>query len=338
MCDVQVVAGHDRRWWQMRSPAVTQGRTSADVISRDRPASHRAPSRSRTRRGGSRARRRPRPRPPTARPQIAGRPTSTASAPSASAFTTSVPRRIPPSISTGTRPATAPTTSGSAVRPAGDPSSWRPPWFDTTMPSTPAGHRELGVLGRQDPFHQQRQSGGVLPDPRRCRPTRASRRTPVVEDGGPISSVKPCRVSRCRMPRTRDVHGEADRPVPGVHDPGEHRGRRPAGPRRRRAATISARRTPPPRPPARRSPWRTPTMIVPARGRGARRRPLAVGMRHGLVRPGRHQDRERDGRSEDRGRRVRSPEPRGAPAAGGVHRSNARRFSASVHSSPAPPA
>jgi hypothetical protein len=36
------------------------------------------------------------------------------------------------------RPPTAATTSGSASMLALTPSSMRPPWFDTTMPSTPA--------------------------------------------------------------------------------------------------------------------------------------------------------------------------------------------------------
>ena len=58
-------------------------------------------------------------------------------APSASATRASVPRRTPPSNSTGSAPPTASTTSGSASRLATAPSSCRPPWLDTTIPSTP---------------------------------------------------------------------------------------------------------------------------------------------------------------------------------------------------------
>ena len=75
--------------------------------------------------------------PAAARPQHAGRPTSTAVAPRASALKISVPRRNPPSTSTGTRPSTASTISGSTVIGAWTESSCRPPWFETTIPSTP---------------------------------------------------------------------------------------------------------------------------------------------------------------------------------------------------------
>src|SRR5215204_34044 len=75
--------------------------------------------------------------PPTARPYAYGRPSRTASAPSASALSTSEPRLIPPSISTTGSGPTAWRTSSSASSAATAPSTWRPPWFETTMPSTP---------------------------------------------------------------------------------------------------------------------------------------------------------------------------------------------------------
>src|SRR5712691_1489629 len=75
--------------------------------------------------------------PAAARPQIGARPTSTARAPRASERRTSTPRRTPPSSSTSTRPSTASATSGSASIDAATPSSWRPPWFETTTAAAP---------------------------------------------------------------------------------------------------------------------------------------------------------------------------------------------------------
>mmetsp|Transcript_19966 Transcript_19966/g.58321 ORF Transcript_19966/g.58321 Transcript_19966/m.58321 type:complete len:206 (+) Transcript_19966:440-1057(+) len=75
--------------------------------------------------------------PEWARPQTYGRPISTARAPRARALRASVPRQTPPSRYTSQRPATAWTTSGRASMVAGTVSSWRAPWFDTRMPSTP---------------------------------------------------------------------------------------------------------------------------------------------------------------------------------------------------------
>jgi len=60
----------------------------------------------------------------------------TKSAPSASAVRMSVPRRNPLSIITAISPASA-TMSGSTCKGLAALSSWRPPWLDTTMPSTP---------------------------------------------------------------------------------------------------------------------------------------------------------------------------------------------------------
>ena len=74
--------------------------------------------------------------PAAATPYKVARPTSTPFAPSASALTMSEPRRKPPSIITTASPA-ASTISGSASIVASEPSSWRPPWFDTTTPSAP---------------------------------------------------------------------------------------------------------------------------------------------------------------------------------------------------------
>ena len=55
----------------------------------------------------------------------------------ARAFAISLPRRTPPSTSTSMRPPTASITAGKTSSALGALSSWRPPWFDSTMPSTP---------------------------------------------------------------------------------------------------------------------------------------------------------------------------------------------------------
>ncbi len=62
---------------------------------------------------------------------------STPRAPSATARTMSRPLRTPPSSSTSAWGAIADTTSGSLEIVEATPSSWRPPWFDTTTPSAP---------------------------------------------------------------------------------------------------------------------------------------------------------------------------------------------------------
>ena len=59
------------------------------------------------------------------------------SRPCASALAMSVPRRKPESTSTGTLPPTASRISGRASMVERPLSSARPPWFDTTMPSSP---------------------------------------------------------------------------------------------------------------------------------------------------------------------------------------------------------
>jgi hypothetical protein len=76
--------------------------------------------------------------PSTASAYKYGRPISTAEAPSASAFSTSVPRRTPPSNSTGMRPWHTSTTSGKASMAGITVSIPLAPWFETTIPCTPA--------------------------------------------------------------------------------------------------------------------------------------------------------------------------------------------------------
>src|SRR5437899_1155710 len=72
------------------------------------------------------------------RPHGKALPANAASAPSATARTTSSPERTPLSSIRVTRPPTARAMAGSTSMGAGRASTWRPPWFDTTMPSTPS--------------------------------------------------------------------------------------------------------------------------------------------------------------------------------------------------------
>ena len=58
-------------------------------------------------------------------------------APSASALTMSPPRRTPPSQTMSRSPPTASATGATRSTIPGAESSWRPPWLDSTMPSSP---------------------------------------------------------------------------------------------------------------------------------------------------------------------------------------------------------
>ena len=76
----------------------------------------------------------------------------TARAPNASALTTSVPRRKSESTSTGMRPSTASRISGSASMVERPLSSARPPWLDTTMPSSPLSTASTASSAVISPF------------------------------------------------------------------------------------------------------------------------------------------------------------------------------------------
>ncbi len=80
------------------------------------------------------------------------RPTRTASAPHASALSTSVPDMMPPSISTCMRRPTAARMAGRTSMVAGDGSNWRPPWLDTTTPSSPIASAFSASAGCMTPF------------------------------------------------------------------------------------------------------------------------------------------------------------------------------------------
>ena len=77
--------------------------------------------------------------------------------PSARALMASVPRRKPLSTMIGTRPWTASTISGSASIVARPSSSWRPPWLETQMKSTPCSIARRASVGGQDALQPERQ-------------------------------------------------------------------------------------------------------------------------------------------------------------------------------------
>ena len=85
------------------------------------------------------------------------------------------PLRMPLSSSTGTRPSTAATTPGSASSDAIEPSTCRPPWFDTTIPATPASRARRASSGCRIPLSRigsrvsARSVGEVGPGQRRPR-------------------------------------------------------------------------------------------------------------------------------------------------------------------------
>jgi len=64
----------------------------------------------------------------------------------------STPRRTPPSSRTVSLLPAALATAGSASSVAAAPSSWRPPWFDTTTPSQPIAAARSASSGRSTPF------------------------------------------------------------------------------------------------------------------------------------------------------------------------------------------
>ena len=77
-------------------------------------------------------------------------------------LSTSVPRLMPPSMRRGTLLPTARLTEATISSGAGLWSNCRPPWFDSTMPSTPASTALLASLGLSTPckVHNSSSCGG----------------------------------------------------------------------------------------------------------------------------------------------------------------------------------
>ena len=80
------------------------------------------------------------------------RPSSTVSAPSAIIRTTSSPLRIPLSARMAISPFTASAIAGSARAEESTPSSWRPPWLETTIPSAPKRTASRASSGSRIPL------------------------------------------------------------------------------------------------------------------------------------------------------------------------------------------
>ena len=141
----------------------------------------------------------------------------TARAPRARARTTSAPRRTPPSSRTSIRLPTASTISGSASMVARVPSSWRPPWFDTTRPSMPCSAARRASAAVITPF---RRSG---PDQRE----RNHARSAQAMDGSTCRLATPARVTMS----VRGAPGRADeirqRQAPLAHQHPPHPSRPP---------------------------------------------------------------------------------------------------------------
>ena len=83
----------------------------------------------------------------------------TASAPRASALMTSAPLRMPLSKRTVRSSPTASAIGARASSEAIAPSTWRPPWLETTIPSRPRRDRLAGVVDVLDALDQDRQRG-----------------------------------------------------------------------------------------------------------------------------------------------------------------------------------
>ena len=177
-------------------------------------------------------------------------------------MTTSAPRRMPLSSSTAAPPPTASTTSGSASSEAGAPSSWRPPWFETTMPSTPASTASVASSWVRIALDED--AAGTWPsaatrDRARSATSRPSircpsawrrprsRRGPERGHGHLLGNLEPGAEVALTAAELREVDGEHDCPValatrPARSCPGRLRGRSTsrAGTSARRPAAAAA--------------------------------------------------------------------------------------------------
>ena len=179
-------------------------------------------------RAGSRAPRARRPRRRSRARRRTGARSAPRRAPSASALNASAPLRTPESSSTGTRPPTASTTPGSASSVAIAPSTWRPPWLETTMPSMPASSARRASSGCRMPLSR---IGSFVR-------SRRNGRSSQVSDGREKISVKRCTAARPR-PRCRLLQERAGIRARQLHQRAQRLRRRL---RRRRLAAARALR------------------------------------------------------------------------------------------------
>ena len=231
---------------------------------------------------------------------------------------------------------------GRRPRPAAHPasraprSSWRPPWFDTTIAVGAVLDRRLRIVGPQDALHEHRHAGHLVADPREVVPGDV-RVELLGRARGTDRQLEP--VARVAMPQTErgDVHRPDDGAIPGGVRAAEQRGRR--------LAVAPEIELPPqrcrPRPrcprPAR-APSRRRTSAMPSRGRRARPWPVR---RRGAPAAGTPTARPRPGTPTASPRiSVRGsgdPDPRSTRGQTRL-RAKAASLSASVRSAPAPPA
>ncbi len=99
---------------------------------------------------------------------------------------------MPPSTSTSTRSPTASAISGSARTVDGTESSWRPPWLETTMPSTPASTARRASSASSTPLTTRR--------PAQCSRTQAM--SSQVTDGSNWESTQARKALGRRAPGT----------------------------------------------------------------------------------------------------------------------------------------
>ena len=171
--------------------------------------------------------------PATASPHRCGRPIGQAVTPSARALTTSVPRRTPPSSRMGIRPPTAATIAGRASMVPGAPSSCRPPWLLTMMPSMPSATARRASWGWSTPLSSKGPGHNAR-----------SQATSVQEAAG-IEQARPFwqQGSQCRChPRCR--HSGEGEPPPAAHPPQpwrtpQHAERAPGGELRRNGEAVA---------------------------------------------------------------------------------------------------
>ena len=147
----------------------------------------------------------------------------------------SLPRRTPPSQMISMRPPTASATGATRSNAAGAPSSWRPPWFDSAMASTPRVGGEHRVVDGLDALDDDRAV------PHRAQPVDVGPRQRRVELGVDVVGQRDRRGAVADL--AADDVGEADRlaaherPRPaGVERAVDDR----AGPDRRRQREAAA--------------------------------------------------------------------------------------------------
>ena len=100
---------------------------------------------------------------------------------------------------------------GQGVEPAGDRSSWRPPWFETTIASATGLHGELGVLGGEEALDDHGHPGCSILDPAEVVPGDGRVEQVVARPDADRHHEAAARVA-VPQPVDDEVDGPADRP------------------------------------------------------------------------------------------------------------------------------